>query len=375
MAASSSTTRALPVLASFLLLLVCTAQAQLSSNFYASSCPTLQTIVRSTMQLAVGRDQRMAASILRLFFHDCFVNGCDASVLLADTATFTGEQNAFPNQNSIRGMGVIDTIKANVEAACRGTVSCADILALAARDGVFLVSSYRNLIASVWHTPTCMHGQGQVLRSSMSQSFARKRQLVQLPRASCMQAGGPSWTVLLGRRDARTSSQSTANNNLPASSSSLAALTSSFAAQGLSQRDLVALSGAHTIGFARCTTFRNRIYNDANIDTSFANSTAQSCPRSGGDNNLSPLDLQTSTIFDNAYYRNLVAQRGLLHSDQELFSTNNGSAGPTNSIVQSYVVDPTMFFSDFVAAMVRMGNISPLTGTSGEIRLNCSRVN
>jgi len=41
----------------------------------------------------------------------------------------------------VRGFEVIDTIKTNVEAACPGVVSCADILALAARDGTFLVRS------------------------------------------------------------------------------------------------------------------------------------------------------------------------------------------------------------------------------------------
>jgi len=59
---------------------------------------------------------------------------------LDDTATFTGEKNAAPNKNSARGFEVIDTIKTSVEASCNATVSCADILALAARDGVFLVS-------------------------------------------------------------------------------------------------------------------------------------------------------------------------------------------------------------------------------------------
>jgi len=68
------------------------------------------------------------------------LQGCDASVLLDDTANFTGEKNAFPNINSLRGFNVIDNIKTNVEAACNATVSCADILALAARDGVVRVS-------------------------------------------------------------------------------------------------------------------------------------------------------------------------------------------------------------------------------------------
>ncbi|URE47854.1 Peroxidase [Musa troglodytarum] len=183
--------------------LVATSSGQLSPAFYSRTCPTLQTIVSLTMRTTVLLDPRMGASLLRLFFHDCFVNGCDASVLLDDTATFTGEKNAGPNANSLRGFDVIDTIKTAVELLCPGTVSCADILALAARDGVALL-------------------------------------------------GGPSWTVALGRRDATTASQSAANSNLPGPGSSLSQLIAAFAAKGLNARDMTALSGAHTIGQARC---------------------------------------------------------------------------------------------------------------------------
>ncbi|RWW80345.1 hypothetical protein BHE74_00011311 [Ensete ventricosum] len=260
--------------------------------------------------------------------------GCDASVLLDDTATFTGEKNAGPNANSLRGFDVIDDIKSAVELVCPGTVSCADILALAARDGVVLVS-----------IPCARH----VFESLL---------------------GGPSWTVPLGRRDATTASQSAANSNLPSPASSLSQLISAFSAQGLSARDMTALSGAHTIGQARCVNFRSHIYNDANIDAAFASQRQQNCPSSGGDNNLAPLDVQTATEFDNAYYQNLVGFQGLLHSDQELF--NNGSQ---DSLVQQYSTHSSTFFSDFAAAMVKMGNIKALTGSNGEIRLDCRNVN
>ncbi|XP_064968742.1 peroxidase P7-like isoform X2 [Musa acuminata AAA Group] len=315
MASLMQTIVALSLLSMFL----CDVHGQLSATFYAGTCPNLQQIVRSTMAQAVNKEPRMAASILRLFFHDCFVNGCDASILLDDTAAFTGEKNASPNRNSARGYEVIDAIKSNVEAACRATVSCADVLALAARDGVALL-------------------------------------------------GGPTWAVQLGRRDARTASQSDANSNLPGPSSGLSTLISSFAAKGLNARDMTALSGAHTIGQAQCGNFRSHIYNDANVNSSFAALRKRNCPSSGGDGNLAPLDLETPNRFDNGYYRDLVAKKGLLHSDQELF---NG--GSQDSLVRQYSVNNAAFSRDFAAAMVKMGAISPLTGNRGEIRLNCRK--
>ncbi|XP_062094790.1 cationic peroxidase 1-like [Humulus lupulus] len=297
------------------------ASAQLSSTFYSSSCPNVLSTIKAEVKSAVSNEARMGASLLRLHFHDCFVNGCDASILLDDTSNFTGEQNAGPNANSVRGLDVVDTIKSKVEALCPGVVSCADILAVAARDSVVAL-------------------------------------------------GGPTWTVPLGRRDSTTASQSTANSDIPAPTLNLTALISSFSNKGLSTKDMVALSGAHTIGQARCTTFRARLYNEANIDSSFATSTKANCPSSGSDNTLSPLDVTTPNKFDNAYFKNLVANKGLLHSDQQLFS-----GGSTDSQVQTYSSNAATFNSDFAAAMVKMGNISPLTGSQGEIRTSCGKVN
>lgn len=304
-------------------LLVWSSQAQLSNNFYARSCPNFQRIVRNAMVQAVNREARIGASILRLFFHDCFVNGCDASILLDDTPTFTGEKTARPNANSVRGFEVIDAIKTQLEAACPGTVSCADILALSARDGTFLL-------------------------------------------------GGPTWPVTFGRRDARTASLNDANTQIPSPFANLSALISSFSAKGLSAQDMTALSGSHTIGLARCATFRRRIYNETNINPAFAATRRANCPSAAGngDGNLAPLDLQSPNRFGNSYYINLLGQRGLLHSDQELF---NG--GSQDALVRRYSNNNALFDRDFASAMVRMSAIGPLTGVNGEIRTNCRRVN
>ncbi|KAK6943238.1 hem peroxidase [Dillenia turbinata] len=306
------------------LLLVGLVSAQLSSDYYDSTCPNALSIIKSGVDSAVANEARMGASLLRLHFHDCFVNaslGCDASILLDDTANFTGEKTAAPNANSVRGFDVVDTIKSSLESSCPGVVSCADLLAVAARDSVVAL-------------------------------------------------GGPSWTVQLGRRDSTTASLSDANSDIPAPTLSLSGLISAFSNKGLSAQEMVALSGSHTIGQARCTSFRARIYNETNIDSTFAASLQADCPSAGGDNNLSPLDTQSPTTFNTDYYSNLLNLEGLLHSDQQLY---NG--GSTDSQVTTYSNDADTFFTDFANAMIKMGNLSPLTGSDGQIRTNCRSVN
>ncbi|RRT44914.1 hypothetical protein B296_00055456, partial [Ensete ventricosum] len=143
---------------------------------------------------------------------------------------------------------------------------------------------------------------------------------------------GPRWQVLLGRRDSWTAAgQFEAGANLPPAGMDVPALIGIFASKGLDAKDMVALSGAHTIGETRCGTYRSRIYTDNNVDPKFAAIRKNNCPPVGGDNNWTPLDLQTPTRFDNKYYRNLLGGRGILHSDQALYS-----GGPVDSLVKLY---------------------------------------
>ena len=78
------------------------------------------------------------------------LQGCDGSVLLDDTVTLKGEKEATPNRNSLKGFDLIDKIKNMVESECPGIVSCADILTIAARDAVILVSLYKTLLTSCY---------------------------------------------------------------------------------------------------------------------------------------------------------------------------------------------------------------------------------
>lgn len=104
-------------------------------RFYDDTCPKAESIVRSTVESHFGIDPTIAPGLLRMHSHDCFVRGCDASVLIAGPNT---ERTAVPNL-TLRGFEVIDDAKSQLEDVCPGVVSCADILALAARDSVVLV--------------------------------------------------------------------------------------------------------------------------------------------------------------------------------------------------------------------------------------------
>ncbi|KAJ6870637.1 peroxidase A2-like [Populus alba x Populus x berolinensis] len=305
-------------------------KAQLSATFYANTCPNVSSIVSNVVQQAFLSDSRIGASLIRLHFHDCFVDGCDASILLDNSSSILSEKLAAPNVNSIRGFGVVDSIKTALESSCPGVVSCADILALAAE-------------------------------SSVSQS------------------GGPSWSVLLGRRDSLTANQAGANTSIPSPFEGLSNITAKFSAVGLNTNDLVALSGAHTFGRAQCRTFSNRLYNfsntgspDPTLNTTYLTTLQQICPQNGSGTALANLDPTTSDTFDNNYFTNLQNNQGLLQSDQELFST---SGAATVTLVNNFSSNQTAFFQSFVQSIINMGNISPLTGSSGEIRSDCKKVN
>ncbi|KAJ8760051.1 hypothetical protein K2173_010907 [Erythroxylum novogranatense] len=303
-------------------------RSQLTTDYYSTSCPQVQQIVRREMQKALKVEMRMGASLLRLHFHDCFVNGCDGSVLLDGT---NGEKSAVPNRNSARGFEVVDDMKSAVESQCSGVVSCADILAIAARDSVLL-------------------------------------------------SGGPKWKVLLGRRDSLVANQTGAANGLPGPFDSLNLITSKFAAVGLNITDVVSLSGSHTIGQARCATFSNRLFNfsgtgapDTTMQTSMVSDLQNLC-RNGDGNATAVLDLNSIDLFDNHYFQNLLNNKGVLSSDQILFSSDE-ALSTTRGLVQSFSSNQNLFFDSFANSMIKMGSISPLTGSSGQIRRNCRVVN
>lgn len=187
-----------------------------------------------------------------------------------------------------------------------------------------------------------------------------------------MQSGGPDYEVPLGRRDGVTFApvNQTFIDLIPATAN-VSTIISQFSRKNLNVTDVVALSGAHTIGISSCSSFTNRLYPtiDPTMDPAFAASLMQICP-SLDSTNVAVLDVRSPNTFDNQYYANLFSRQGLLNSDQ-----NIRRDARTLGYVTRFFTNQTFFFRMFVDSMVKMGQVDVLTGTQGEIRANCFRRN
>ncbi|XP_061354078.1 peroxidase 55 isoform X2 [Gastrolobium bilobum] len=297
-------------------------EGQLTENFYSSTCPNVESIVSQAVTTKFTQTITTGQATLRLFFHDCFVQGCDASVMIS-SPNGDAEKDASDNL-SLAGDGFDTVIKAKqaVEASCPGVVSCADILALATRDVIL---------------------------------------------------NGPSYKVELGRRDGLISKASDVEGKLPKADFNLNELNAMFSKHGLSQTDMIALSGAHTIGFSHCDQFSNRLYSssvDPTLNSNFAKQLMAECPRNPDPTVAVALDFQTPSNFDNLYYKNLVSGEGLLNSDQVLFTDKK-----SRSTVVGFANSPGDFNGAFVTAMRKLGRVGVKTGKNGEIRRDCASFN
>eukprot|EP00246_Nothoceros_aenigmaticus_P008844 TRINITY_DN2396_c0_g1_i1.p1 TRINITY_DN2396_c0_g1~~TRINITY_DN2396_c0_g1_i1.p1 ORF type:complete len:188 (+),score=21.11 TRINITY_DN2396_c0_g1_i1:36-599(+) len=187
-----------------------------------------------------------------------------------------------------------------------------------------------------------------------------------------MQAGGLSWAVQAGRRDGLRSSSSDLRGNLPPPGFNVDQLTQLFQAKGLSQDEMVTLSGGHSIGQAHCATFANRINAsnpDPTLDAKYAKQLAKACPAPAPTSTLVNMET-TPTRFDSRYYSELLKNRGLFTSDQVL-----ANSAATRPAVIKNANSQTAFFNKFSKAMVHMGQIGVLTGSQGEIRFSCRHFN
>ncbi|XP_019443725.1 PREDICTED: putative Peroxidase 48 [Lupinus angustifolius] len=322
-------------------------------DFYRDSCPQAQDIVRSAIARIYFDHRDVSPALLRLFFHDCFIQGCDASILLDDSNSDknrSAEKQAIPNQ-TLKGFDKIDMIKEELEQACPGVVSCADILALATRDAVLL-------------------------------------------------AGGPFYPVLTGRKDSHRSFFEEATNQIPRPDDNVTRTLHLFGLKGFNERETVSLLGGHSIGKIGCDFIHPRLYNfmgtgqpDPSIPHDFLLQMWLNCPdnttttsdefpdfvvskqmSSHSDLGMSYMQALSASVssgaaFDTHYYQSLLRGRGLLFADQQLMA-----AEKTARLVSAYASDDgSTFRMDFARVMLKMSNLDVLSGLQGQIRLNCSQ--
>ncbi|KAH9329114.1 hypothetical protein KI387_001222 [Taxus chinensis] len=314
------------IIVAALMTMVCVSEGHLVKHFYKESCPSAEHIVKKMVDKHMAADNTLHAPLLRMQFHDCFVRGCDGSVLINSTTNNTAEKAAIPNL-TIRGFYVIDDVKEELEKKCPGVVSCADILALVARDAV-------------------------------------------------VKGGGPSWRVRTGRRDGVISRKSEATNNIPQPTFNFSQLQQSFAKKGLSVKHLVVLSGGHTIGIGHCNFVSNRLYNfsgngtgtDPSIKPSYARLLKTKCTNLQDNTTIVPMDPNTPSKFDRLYFTNLKAKQGLFQSDAALL---------TNSTAKKYVdkqLNEAKFLRNFKKSMQKLSETQVKTGIAGKIRRHCALV-
>ena len=178
----------------------------------------------------------------------------------------------------------------------------------------------------------------------------------------------------LGRVDSLSASQELSNDIMPSPRSNASYLIDLFENYNLTVKDLVALSGSHSIGRARCFSIMFRLYNqsgtgkpDPAIDPGFRESLYELCPETVDQNVTGGLD-STPLVFDNQYFKDLVRGRGFLNSDQTLFT-----CAETRPFVRRFSAEQEEFFGAFVEGMIKMGDLQ--SGKPGEIRRNCRVAN
>ncbi|KAM3372393.1 hypothetical protein ACQJBY_019330 [Aegilops geniculata] len=299
-------------------------------NFYSESCPRAEQIVKEQVRRLYEEHGNTAVSWLRALFHDCTVKSCDASLLLeTDAATGLVSEQASPRSFGMRNFKYVGAIKSALERECPGTVSCADLLALAARDGAAML-------------------------------------------------GGPAAIPMrTGRRDATESLYGEVERYIPNHNDTVSAVLSRFAAMGLGAEAVVALLGAHSVGRVHCSNLVARLYPavDGGMEPAYGAYLRGRCPTADAREDTRDVayarnDRATPMVLDNMYHKNLLKGRGLLLVDQRLASDPR-----TAPFVKKMAADNGYFRETFAAALVRMSENGPLTGGQGEIRKDCRFVN
>ncbi|CAL5200057.1 unnamed protein product [Lathyrus oleraceus] len=295
---------------------------------FNTTCRYAEEYVRHQVKLIYDHDKSITAKLLRLVYSDCFVTGCDASILLDEGPN---PEKRAPQNRGLGGFVLIDKIKTVLESRCPGIVSCADILHLAARDAVKM-------------------------------------------------AGAPGYPVFTGRKDGMKSDA--ASVDLPSPSISWQDALTYFKSRDLDVIDLTTLLGAHTLGQTHCSHIVDRLYNhsgtgnsDPSMDATFRDYMRKLCPPKTKKGQHDPLvflnpESGSDYTFRESYYNRILRDEAVLEIDQQLLNGDD-----TKEIIGEFADGFEDFRRTFAESMYKMGNINILTGNQGQIRQNCRFTN
>ncbi|KAL6134471.1 hypothetical protein ACLB2K_066702 [Fragaria x ananassa] len=274
----------------------------LELHFYRNSCSNAEMIVKELMKPIILTDPTTSAALLRLPFHDCQVDGCDASILLRDVEGSSRMETESDKNFGVRKLETIDMIKTRLEEHCPQTVSCADIIQLAAREAIYLT-------------------------------------------------GGPYIEVLTGRRDSYSASRERADNQLPLANISIDDCIQIFRQKNISLEQGVALLGAHTLGITHCRNINERLRpaSDPTLSPTYSLALQTICSNPLlSDTTFSGNDA-TPISFDNHYFTDIQNGRGLLKIDSEIARDPR-----TMPFVIHFGRDKKLFFDRFSSAFLKL---------------------
>lgn len=315
---------------------------KLKVGYYKKSCPGVENVVKYHVARAIRANRKSGAALVRLIFHDCFVRGCDASVLLDPTPANPHTEKTAPINIGLAAFDLIDEIKEAVEERCPGTVSCSDTLIYAGRDASSILSN-----------------------------------------------GHVHFDVLAGRLDGVASYAAEAQRDLPDSTFTIQELIHNFRRKNFTVEELVILSGAHSIGVGHCSSLRARLSAPADqILPSYRNLLTGKC--AAGPNPVVPNNVRdedpaavaaampgflgklrkVKDFLDNSYYHNNLARIVTFNSDWQLL-TEKEALGH----VKEYAENGTLWDEDFSDALVKLSKLRMPHGGKGEIRKHCRFVN
>ncbi|KAL6864760.1 hypothetical protein ACP4OV_015911 [Aristida adscensionis] len=315
---------------------------ELKVGHYKKSCPSVESIVKYHVAKAIKANRRSGAALVRLIFHDCFVRGCDGSVLLDPTPANPHTEKTAPINIGLAAFEVIDEIKAALEAHCPGTVSCADILIFAARDASSILSN-----------------------------------------------GHVHFDPPAGRLDGVVSRAGEAQRDLPDSTFTVQQLIRNFRRKNFTVEELVILSGAHAVGVGHCSSLRARLAAPADeILPAYRGLLAAKCaaaPDPVVPNNVRDEDpaavaaafpaflkklRKTKDFLDNSYYHNNLARIVTFNSDWQLLTEKEARGH-----VHEYADNGTLWDEDFSEALLKLSKLPMPKRSHGQIRKHCRFVN